>query len=84
MTFVFPFAARFGNLKCLCVSSGHGLKIHAREIGPRQDFRPGNYDRKQMERARDVIRLARKVLAESDPSILLGGYYKPEQPSESQ
>jgi hypothetical protein len=34
-------------------------------------FRPGDYDREQIERARDLIKLAKQVLAESDPSILL-------------
>jgi hypothetical protein len=47
-------------------------------------FRPGDYDREQIARARNVIKLAKKVLAESDPSILLGDWYKPEPRSESQ
>ena len=46
-------------------------------------FQPGDYDRPQIERAREVIEFAKTVLAESDPSILLGRY-KPEPPSESQ
>jgi hypothetical protein len=54
-------------------------------------FRPRDYDRYEIERAREVIRFAKKVLAESDPSILLarqkadrpsGGQSDP--PSESQ
>ncbi len=48
-----------------------------------QVFRPRDHDREQMERAREVIRFAKKLLAESDPSILLGSWYKPEPPSES-
>jgi len=36
-----------------------------------QIFRPCDYDRDEIERAREVIRFAKKVLAESDPSILL-------------
>jgi hypothetical protein len=48
-----------------------------------QIFRPRDHDREQVERAREVISLAKKVLAESDPSVLLGGLYKPEPPSES-
>lgn len=43
-----------------------------------QISRPGDYDREQVERAREVIELARKVLKESDPSILLGGWYRRE------
>lgn len=35
-------------------------------------FRPRDYDRDQIERAREVIRFAKKILAESDPAILLG------------
>lgn len=35
-------------------------------------FRPRDYDRDEIERAREVIRFAKKVLAESDPAILLG------------
>jgi hypothetical protein len=35
-------------------------------------FRPRDYDREQLVRAREVIDLARKILAESDPSNLLG------------
>jgi len=49
-----------------------------------QIFRPGDYDREQIECARQAIKFAKKVLAESDPSILSGGWYKPEPPSESQ
>jgi hypothetical protein len=48
-----------------------------------QIFRPRDHDREQLERAREVISFAKKVLAESDPSVLLGGFYKPEPPSES-
>jgi hypothetical protein len=36
-----------------------------------QIFRPRDY-REELERAREVIKFAKKVLAESDPSILLG------------
>ena len=54
-----------------------------RSIPRIQIFHPGDYDRQQIERAREVIKFAKKVLAESDPSILLGRY-KPEPPSESQ
>jgi len=36
-----------------------------------QIFHPGDYDRKQIERARDLIKFAKQVLAESDPAILL-------------
>jgi hypothetical protein len=46
-----------------------------------QIFRPSDYDRELVERAREVIKLAKQVLAESDPSILLG-WHKPEPPSE--
>jgi len=40
---------------------------------PRLDiiFRPQDYDREQIERAREVIDFARQVLAESDPTVLL-------------
>ena len=48
-----------------------------------QIFRPRDHDREQVERAREVIRFAKKLLAESDPSIRLGSWYKPEPPSES-
>jgi hypothetical protein len=48
-----------------------------------QIFRPRDYDREQIERTREVIKFAKKVLAESDPSTLLG-WYKPEPLSESQ
>jgi len=42
-------------------------------LSPRvQIYRPSKYDRDEIERAREVIRFAKKVLAESDPSILLG------------
>jgi hypothetical protein len=37
-------------------------------------FRPRDYDRDELERARAVIKFAKKVLAESDPSNLLGRY----------
>jgi hypothetical protein len=37
-----------------------------------QIFRPSDYDRELLERAREVIKFARKVLAESDPSALPG------------
>jgi hypothetical protein len=54
-------------------------------------FQPRDYDRDQIEHARRVIRLARKLLAESDPSILLGRYWvtppsegQDDPPSESQ
>jgi len=46
-------------------------------------FRPRDYDRYEIERAREVIRFAKKVLAESDPSILLGRR-KADPPSASQ
>jgi hypothetical protein len=36
-----------------------------------QVYHTGDYDHEQIERAREVVRFARKVLAESDPSILL-------------
>ena len=48
-----------------------------------QICRPSEYDRELVERAREVVKLAKKVLAESDPSILLG-WHRPEPPSESQ
>lgn len=48
-----------------------------------QIFRPCDYDRDEIERAREVIRFARKVLAESDPSVLLGRH-KAAPPSESE
>ena len=48
-----------------------------------QIFRPRDFDRDQIERAREVIRFAKKVLAESDPSILLGRR-QAAPPSESQ
>jgi hypothetical protein len=48
-------------------------------------FRPDDdYDREEIERVREFINLGKKVLAESDPSILLGVWYKPEPPSDSQ
>jgi len=47
-----------------------------------QIFRPRDYDRDEIERAREVIRFAKKVLAESDPSILVR--HKADPPSESQ
>jgi hypothetical protein len=37
-----------------------------------QIFRPHEYDREVIARAREVIDLARKVLAESDPHVLMG------------
>jgi hypothetical protein len=43
-----------------------------------QISRPGDYDREQIERAREVIKAAKRVLEESDPSILLGGWYRRE------
>ena len=46
-------------------------------------FRPRDYDRDEIERARKVIKFAKKVLAESDPSILLGRH-KADPPSASQ
>lgn len=45
------------------------MKNHAREAPP--DAHPGDYDRKQIERARDLIKFAKQVLTESDPAILL-------------
>lgn len=48
-----------------------------------QIFHPSDYDREQIERAREVIKLAKQVLAESDPSILLR-WHMPEPPSGSQ
>jgi hypothetical protein len=47
-----------------------------------QIFYPGDYDRRQIERARDLIKFAKQVLAESDPSILLR-WQMPESSSES-
>jgi len=44
-----------------------------------QNFRLRDHDREQVARTREVIRFAKKLLAESDPSILWGS--KP--PSES-
>jgi len=55
-----------------------------RPIPRYQIFRPGDYDREQIVHTREAIKFAKKVLAESDPSILSGGWYKPEPPSESQ
>jgi hypothetical protein len=55
-----------------------------RPVSRVQIFRGSDYDREEIERGRGVIKLAKKVLAESDPSILLGGWYKPEPPSDSQ
>jgi hypothetical protein len=49
-----------------------------------QIFHPGDYDREQIARARNLIKLAKKILAESDPSTLLGDWYKPEPRSERQ
>jgi hypothetical protein len=48
-----------------------------------QIFRPGAYDRYLVEGARELIEFAKKVLAESDPSVLFR-WHKPEPPSESQ
>jgi hypothetical protein len=47
-----------------------------------QIFRPSEYDRELVERAREVVKLAKKVLTESDPSIL-SRWPRPEPPSES-
>ena len=61
------------------------MKTHAREKPPdasSTDFYPGDYDRRQIERARDLIKFAKQVLAESDPSILLR-WQMPESSSES-
>lgn len=66
---------------------GHGLKSMPEKsrLTPRiQIFRPSEYDREQIERAREVINFAKQVLAESDPSILLGGYYASQPPSMSE
>jgi hypothetical protein len=49
-----------------------------------QIFRPRDNDRELLERAREIVKLAKKFFAESDPSILLGSWYKREPPSESQ
>jgi len=46
-----------------------------------QIFRPRDHDHEQIERAREVIKFAKKVLAESDPAARLG-WPKPEPPSE--
>jgi hypothetical protein len=43
-------------------------------------FRPRDYDREQIERAREVIDFAKQVLAESDPLVLLGRH-KADPPS---
>lgn len=48
-----------------------------------QIFYPSEHDRELVERAREVVKLAKKVLADSDPSILLR-WHRPEPPSESQ
>jgi hypothetical protein len=56
----------------------------ARPVPQVEIFRVGDYDREEKERAREVINLARKILAESDPSVLLGGWYKPKPASEGQ
>jgi len=45
-----------------------------------QIFRPSDYDRKQIECARELIKTAKQVLAESDLSILLR-WQMPERPS---
>lgn len=39
-----------------------------------QIFRPSEFDRELIERAREVVQFAKKVLAESDPTVLLKGY----------
>ena len=39
-----------------------------------QIFRPSEFDRELSERAREVVQFAKKVLAESDPTVLLKGY----------
>jgi hypothetical protein len=54
-----------------------------RKIRRVQIFHPGNYDRKQIEHARELIKFSKQVLAESDPSILLR-WQMPEPPLESQ
>ena len=43
-----------------------------------QIFRPGDYDREQIVRAREVIKFAKKVLAESDRVIGKKGEAPPE------
>jgi hypothetical protein len=55
-----------------------------RPVSRVQIFHGSDYDREEIERARDIINLATKVLAESDPSVLLGRWYKPEPPSDIQ
>ena len=73
-------APRKRNLSKVCAfpgfKFGHGFTIDARET-PSADFSP-------IAHARKLINFAKKVLAESDPTILLGGWYKPEPPAESQ
>ena len=54
-----------------------------RPVSRLQIFRPDAYDRYQVERARELIKFAKKLLAESDPSVLYR-WRKPEPPSESQ
>ena len=54
-----------------------------RPVSRPQIFRPAAYDRYQVERARELIKFAKKLLAESDPSVLFH-WHKPEPPSESQ
>ena len=48
-----------------------------------QIFHAGDHDRRQIEYARNLIKFAKQVLAESDPSILLR-WHVPKPPSESQ
>jgi len=48
-----------------------------------QIFRPSEHDRELVERAWEVVKLAKKVLADSDPSILLR-LHRPDPPSENQ
>lgn len=46
----------------------------SRPILRAQIFRPNEFDRELIERARKVVQFAREVLAESDPTVLLKGY----------
>jgi hypothetical protein len=39
---------------------------------PLRIFRPGEYDRCQIERTRAVIERTKQILAESDPALLVG------------
>ena len=50
-----------------------------------QIYRPSEFDRELIERAREVVQFAKKVLAESDPTVLLKGYRPllPQQVSET-